>query len=83
MKEEGEEKKERVENGGVNGARQRPKEKRRAGKRVAKYRSSSPVRNKEQKIDRLLSFMLPGAVEGGSLPPPGLSTSPFPPSDAQ
>lgn len=36
--------------------------------RVAKYRSSSLVRNKEQKIDRLLSFMFPGAGgEGGAL----------------
>lgn len=38
--------------------------------RVAKYRSSSLVRNKEQKIDRLLSFMFPGAGEGGLPPPP-------------
>lgn len=31
---------------------------------MAKYRSSSLLRNKEQKIDRLLSFMFPGAGEG-------------------
>lgn len=44
------------------------------GWRVAKYRSSSLVRNKEQKIDRLLSFMFPGAGgEGGLACPPLLS----------
>lgn len=45
------------------------------GWRVAKYRSSSLVRNKEQKIDRLLSFMFPGAGGEGGLacPPPLLS----------
>lgn len=51
------------------------------GWRVAKYRSSSLVRNKEQKIDRLLSFMFPGAGgEGGlacPLPPPLFPSSLF------
>lgn len=40
----------------------------------------SPVRNKEQKIDRLLSFMfLPGADGGEARPSPftGLSVFPF------
>lgn len=47
--------------------------------RVAKYRSSSLVRNKEQKIDRLLSFMFPRAGgEGGALAPLSLSLSFFP-----
>ena len=44
---------------------------------MAKYRSSSLVRNKEQKIDRLLSFMFPGAGgEGGALAPLSLSLLP-------
>lgn len=48
------------------------------GWRVAKYRSSSLVRNKEQKIDRLLSFMFPGAGgEGGLACPPSSSSSLF------
>lgn len=48
------------------------------GWRVAKYRSSSLVRNKEQKIDRLLSFMFPGAGgEGGLACPPSSSLSFF------
>lgn len=35
---------------------------------MAKYRSSTPVRNKEQKIDRLLSFMfLRGRRQGSSV----------------
>lgn len=56
----------------------RPKENvRGGGERVAKYRSSSLVRNKEQKIDRLLSFMFPGAGgEGGALAPLSLSLLP-------
>lgn len=51
---------------------------RRGEKRVAKCRSSTstPVRNKEQKIDRLLSFMfLRGRRRGSSVRPSPLSLS--------
>lgn len=53
---------------------------RRGEKRVAKCRSSTstPVRNKEQKIDRLLSFMfLRGRRRGSSVRPSPLSLSSF------
>lgn len=45
-------------------------------KRVAKCRSSTPVRNKEQKIDRLLSFMFLRGRRRSSLVRP--SVRPFP-----
>lgn len=49
----------------------------RGEKRVAKCRSSTPVRNKEQKIDRLLSFMFLRGRRTARLVRPSVRPSPL------